>query len=59
MTQVRYELRPMKSDQPLVTFEDRKTAISWAHARNQRLAQPVPLRLVTVQVITLESEERV
>lgn len=59
MTQVRYELRPLKSDRPLVEFHDKAAAKKWAEKRARDTGQNVPLRLVTVETITVEIVEHI
>lgn len=57
MTQVNYEIRPMKDDRALITFPDRDGAIKWLDRRSRSSGYDVPVRLVKVEKTVTETVE--
>lgn len=51
MTQITYEIRPMKDERVVMSFPDREQALKWARKRK------VPVRLVMVETLIVNVTE--
>lgn len=59
MTQVGYEIRPLKNDAPLITFEKREQALDWMERCKKAIGYNVPMRLVWVEKHIIEIYEEI